>query len=194
MSFRLDKAKIAAFATVLAGLALPAPALAEYYVPPGNSAATQYTESLPSAGGESAKKGGGGGVASPEKSLGARNAEKLDAQGPAGEATAEVAAETAPPESLVQADSGSGKPSGSRKGGSTGKQEGAQKQSGAGGGSKENVHVNQPSGSSAIGELVSQATGSADDGNLGLWLPIVILAAIAGSIAYRLRPRHDPTA
>jgi hypothetical protein len=40
--------------------------------------------------------------------------------------------------------------------------------------------------------VVRQATG--DSGNLGLLLPVVILATIAGSIAYRLRMRHGPTA
>ena len=191
---RLDIARIAALAGLFAALALPASALAEYYVPPGNSAATQYTESLPSAGGESTGKGGhGGGTASPEESLGSRNAQRLEAQGPAGEATAALAAETAPPASLVQADSGSSGGTGHDKGQGQGKQEGAQKQSGSRGEPKENFHVNQPSGSSGIGEVVAQATGS-DSGNLGLWLPIVIVLTVVGSIVYRLRPHHGPTA
>jgi hypothetical protein len=196
MSRRLDTTRIAALGALAAALVLPSSALAEYYVPPGNSAANQYTESLPSAGGESTGKGSGGTSApKPAKSLGARNAHRLEAQGPAGKAAAEVAAETAPPASLETAGSaahaqghggtqhqGSGKPSQGQPAGAGGESTG------------EAIHVNQPSGSSAVGEVVAQATGSASDGNLGLWLPIVILATVAGSIAYRLRPRHGPAA
>jgi hypothetical protein len=202
MRIRRDIARIAALGALLVGLALPAQALAEYYVPPGNSAANQYTESLPSAGGESSggRGHGGGGTPTPQQSLGARNAKRLEAQGPAGEATAELAAETAPPAKLVQVDTGSSSPAGGQAGSGngpnngSGKQGNAQNESGGGSGSKENHHVNQPSGSSGIGELVSQATGSGDDGNLGLWLPLLIVATIAGSIGYRLRSRHGPTA
>lgn len=193
MSFRANISKIVAFATLVAALALPAQALAEYYVPPGNSAANQYTESLPSAGGESAGKGsGGGGSTSPEKSLGARNAHRLEAQGPAGKAAAEVAAETAPPASLVVA---ADRLSHSRGGGHQSQGNQGNKGGGGGGASQAGTaHVSQPSGSSGLGEIVAQATGSSDDGNLGLWLPLVILATLAGSIAYVMRHRSGPTA
>jgi hypothetical protein len=199
--------KVAILGAFLAGLILPASAPAEYYVPPGNSAANQYTESLPSAGGESAGKGGGGhkgggnsgggGTATPEQSLGARNAHRLEAQGPAGEAAAELAAETAPPAGLVRADEGteptpkSGGPP-QRQG--SGKPAHSKQQGGDDKAAVRIVHVNQPSGSSGVGELVAQATGSSDDSNLGLWLPILILATVAGSIGYGLRARHGPTA
>jgi hypothetical protein len=201
MKLDLKKSRFAALAAVAVGLVLPASALAEYYVPPGNSAANQYTESLPSAGGESAGKGkgGGGGTKAPAESLGARNAHKLEAQGPAGEAAAEVAAETAPPTSLVVADDGAKHPAhkaGGKQHQGSGKSSGGGQSNGGGGGqtTPATVHVDQPSGSSGIGEVLAQATGSSDDGNLGLWLPLVIVLTIAASIAYRFRPHQGPTA
>jgi hypothetical protein len=195
MKLRANLSKIFALGGLAAGLILPASALAEYYVPPGNSAANQYTESLPSAGGE---KGGrsGGGTSSPSKSLGSKNAQRLEAQGPAGEAAAEVAALTAPPATLVAADGG-GQAKGQGGTGSRsqgGKQGPAQKQSSGPAQPIEKSHVNQPSGSSGIGEVVAQASGASDGGNLGLWLPLVIVATIAGTIGYRLRQRQSPTA
>jgi len=193
MNFRLNIAKVAVLGALLAGLFLPGTALAEYYVPPGNSAANQYTESLPGAGGESAGKRGDT-IRSPEQSLGKRNAQRLEAQGPAGRAAAQLAAETAPPQSLVRAAATAGNSNGN---GGDSRQQASGKPSqgnGAGSTSPAVASTGQPSGSSGLGEVLSQATGSSDDGNLGLWLPIVILATVAGSIAYCLRPRSGPTA
>jgi hypothetical protein len=90
-----------AFAPTLASalilsLGAAAPAAAQEEVaPPGNSAITQYKETLPAPGGgrptDSTRE------RSPDKVLGSENAERLEQFGPAGEAAAEVAAETAPP-------------------------------------------------------------------------------------------------
>ena len=190
MNLKLQIVKIAAPAALVAGLALPGSAAAEYYVPPGNSAANQYTESLPGAGGESAGKRGET-IRSPAESLGQQNAKRLEAQGPAGKATAQVAAETAPPASLVDAARQSGEINGGG-GSSGGHQQGGGNASKGGGGAVE--VADQPSGSSGLGEVLAQSTGSSDDGNLGLWLPILILLTVIGSIAYRLRPRSGPTA
>ena len=162
---------------------LPAAALAEYYVPPGNSAANQYTEAFPTAGGESGGKPGSKGKATPDGTLGARNANRLDEQGAAGAAAAQVAAETAPVP-LVGAD----------------RRVGGRKPADSAGDGGPSVQPNRAasgpaaagSGSSGFGEVVGQATGN--DGNLGLLLPIAILATIAGSIAYRVRMRGGPTA
>ena len=195
---RANLPKIATALALAVGLVLPASALAEYYVPPGNSAANQYTESLPSAGGEKGGKGGGGTTA-PSRALGTRNAQRLDAQGPTGEAAAEVAAETAPPASLVVADGGAktqdtggaGWPQ-NRGAGRQGQGQGPSGDSGVPNGELE--EGNEPSGSSGISEVVSQATGASDSGSLGLWLPIAILLTLAGSIAYRLRSPRRPTA
>jgi hypothetical protein len=75
---------------LLVALAAPAYAGAEYYVPPGNSAANQYTETLPSAGGDSGGKKKD--KATPAATLGAGNAKKLEDQGPSGKAAAQLPA------------------------------------------------------------------------------------------------------
>lgn len=183
---------------LLVALAAPAYAGAEYYVPPGNSAANQYTETLPSAGGDSGGKKKD--KATPAATLGAGNAKKLEDQGPSGKAAAQLAAETAPatvPVTEAPADSGgNGKPAGGGKTSGDGVPgEGGNPANGGGSGSATTtIQVDEPSGSSGLGAVLGQATGSADDGSLGLWLPIAIIAAIAGSIAYLLRSRPGRTA
>ncbi len=192
-------------ASAVAALALPAAAAAEYYVPPANSAANQYTESFPGAGGES---GGKGKKVTPGTALGAGNAKKLESKGAAGKATAELAAETAPPQ-LVEHGSnggeGSGGTGGNDQAGGKGSGEGngeAETGSGApgtggsnggssGGGGSEGSAANarQPQGSSGFGQVLGQATG-VSDGNLGLWLPLAIVLTLIGSIAYWVRTRQ----
>jgi hypothetical protein len=196
MNVRAQLSKIALLAALTA-LALPASALAEYYVPPGNSAANQYTETLPSAGGDS--KGKDKGV-TPAQALGAKNAHKLEAQGPAGKAAAELAAETAPV--IVEPSAGDSDDGGANNGGnSSGKGNDAKGNTGGNAGepvvtpqTTTATPVSSSSGSSGLSAVLGQATGVSDDGSLGLWLPLIIIATIAGTIAYRLRLRHGPTA
>lgn len=189
-----------------AALALPSAAAAEYYVPPANSAANQYTESLPGAGGESHGKRK---KVTPGTALGAGNAKKLEAKGPAGKAAAEVAAETAPP-TLAAQGSGSGEIAGEDVGGGKGDGSGdggdgdegnGESGSGAtgsagsnggrpnGGGEGGAADVKQPQGASGLGEVLGQATGTSE-GNLGLWLPLAIALTLIGSVAYWVRTRH----
>jgi hypothetical protein len=191
-----------ASAALLAAVALPAGAAADYYIPPGNSAVNQYSESIPGAGGES---GGKKKEVTPAQALGAANAKKLEQRGQVGEEAAEVAAETAPSEDLYgtaseRSDSQGGGGGSANQGGGTGGQGGTGGGSGAGtnGGSGESFstgYVIQPSGDSGISSVLGQATGATDEGNIGLWLPLAILAILAGAIAYRMRLRqHGPTA
>jgi hypothetical protein len=192
-----------AAASAVAALALPSAAAAEYYVPPANSAANQYTESFPGAGGESGGKRKG---ATPGTALGAGNAKKLEAKGPAGKAAAEIAAETAPPQLVDHGSSGgenAGKSGGNGQtggdGGGTGEGEsgsgapgtgGSNGGSPGGGGGKDTAaNVQQPQGSSGLGQVLGQATGTSD-GNLGLWLPLAIVLTLIGSVAYWVRMRH----
>lgn len=191
---------LALAAALLALLALPAGAAAEYYVPPSNSAANQYTETVPSAGGNKGGKDKGRPVTVAE-ALGAKNAKRLENEGPEGKAAAELAAETAPTtESTVTGGSG-GLPGGGQGGGGQGTNPSAGgsgnasggNQAGGGAGSGAAPVTEEPSGSSALGEIVRQATGSGEDGNLGLWLPLAIIAILGGSIAYGVRHR-DRTA
>ncbi|MDX6602262.1 MAG: hypothetical protein QOF13_1464 [Solirubrobacterales bacterium] len=191
---------LATAAALIAAVALPAGAAADYYVPPGNSAVNQYTESIPGAGGES---GGKKKDVTPAQALGAANAKKLEQRGQAGEEAAEVAAETAPSEDLFSTASGGsggqGNGGGNQGGGgSTSGGSGGSSAGGASGGpntSDSTIEVSQPSGSSGISSVLGQATGATDEGNIGLWLPLAILAILAGAIAYRVRLRqHGPTA
>jgi len=201
----------------IAILALPAVAGAEYLVPPGNSAATQYTEAVPTAGGPKATGNSRHGKAgkTPKQVLGHKNAAKLDAQGPEGRAAAEVAAETAPaPVTSTGASSAGAQPASPGNaavheltpGGSSaesGSQGGGQGSGPSGGGGSDGTSSSGqeatlasqqlPSGSSGLGEVLGQATGSSDTGNLGLLLPLIVLGAIAWSVAFVLRRRGRPT-
>lgn len=204
MKNRSQILSLAAVSAVAAALALPAASPAEYYVPPANSAANQYTESFPGAGGES---GGKRKDVTPGTALGAGNAKKLESKGKTGKEAAEVAAETAPAQLATgstdsgggQADkSGGDKTSGKGNGG--GEEEGGSGSTGTGGsgggspGGKGGSggganNVQQPQGSSGFGQVLGQATG-AGDGNLGLWLPLVIVLTLIGSVTYWVRMRH----
>ena len=191
----------------IAIFALPAVAHAEYLVPPGNSAATQYTEAVPTAGGPKATnshKNSGG--KSPKQVLGHHNAEKLNAQGPEGRQVAKVVAATAPntvastgggsrPDESGNPDSGKG-PSGGSPGGGGGSEGGETPSNGSGQPTgQDGVLAAQqtPNGSSGLGEVLGQATGSSDSGQLGLLLPLIVLATIAWSFAFVLRRRKQPT-
>jgi cobalamin biosynthesis Mg chelatase CobN len=191
---------------LLLALAIPAcaapSAAAEAIVPPGNSAATQYTETFPTSGGERDDESHKGGAV-PGKTLGAHNAHRLESKGAEGKAAAKIAAETAPASATgtgsaageVTAAGGSGS---GNKGGTQGSGAGG---GGAGGGSVANGNsggattdagapADHPSGSSGLGEVLGQATGSSDSGTLGLLLPLIILCAVAFSVFYLWRQRQ----
>ena len=152
-------------AVAVAIAAFPSAAVAQRVVPPGNSAVNQYTETYPMAGGDAAAAGGG--KRSPAKALGTRSAQKLDALGPEGRAAATLAAATSP----------------ARRG-----PEGRQRE--AGGVSGSPAIGSAPGGSSGLSAVIGQATGSSSSGQLGLLLPLVILAAIIGSVVYLWRRRR----
>lgn len=173
----------------IACLALPAAASAEYLVPPGNSAATQYTEALPTAGGHSdAEKPNKKQSRTPQQVLGARDAQQLEEQGAAGREAAEFAAETAPGGGVASrpGEKGSDKSGGGleEEGDGTDAEGGTVGAGNDGGGGS--------SGSSGLGEVVAQATGSSS-GQLGLLLPLAIAGAAAWALAFALRQRSRPT-
>jgi hypothetical protein len=192
---------IGSIAAIAVSLAIPAAALAdaEAVVPPENSAATQYTEALPTAGGNK-ETGGKGGQRSPAKVLGAHNAHRLESHGKQGREVAKVVAETAPETSVPAEESPAPRPEHSSSGGGAGKAEN---------GSHPRPHhaiahvdrtlaPNQhlidrelPSGSSGLGEVLAAATGSSSSGQLGLLLPLAIAAAIAWSLVYLWRQRRQ---
>jgi hypothetical protein len=200
----------------IAVLALPAAAQAEYLIPPSNSAATQYTEAVPTAGGPKATNNSHHGKSgkAPKQVLGHKNVAKLDAQGPEGRAAAEVVAETAPTTVASTSSSSAGAQaaspgnaavheltpegnsaeSGSQSSHGTGQSSGNPSSGNASADQKATLASQQlPSGSSGLGEVLSQATGSSDSGSLGLLLPLIVLGVIAWSVAFVLRRRGRPT-
>jgi hypothetical protein len=196
---KMPRTRLGLASATIAIFALPQVALAEYYVPPSNSAATQYTEAFPTAGGQK-QVGKGGHRGGPSAVLGSRNAHRLDAHGPEGQATAEVAAETAPTtsesasvEAQQPGDEGH-EPAGNGGAGAATEQ--------ATGGGPQGDAANRPvgeapglsatAGSSGLGSVFSQATGTSSSGDLGILLPLAILAALAWSIAYAVRRRKRP--
>jgi hypothetical protein len=202
MKTRLHILRIALATALTVALVVPTQSPADYYVPPENSAANQYTESFPGAGGEKAGKGK---KATPADTLGSRNAKRLEERGPAGKAAAEVAAETAPSQppagSGANGDAegssgggGAGSGTGGSNGGTgssgaAGANGGSGSANGSAGGVGQSAKVDQPQGSSGVGHVLGQATG-VGDGNVGIWLPLAILLTVAGSIAYAARTRQ----
>ena len=175
--------------------ALPAAAPAASLVPPGNSAANQYTETFPTSGGNAEAKGKGKVTAGDV--LGAGNAKKLDSQGEQGREAAAVVAATAPPPTAA-ADGGEGGSEGSTSGGGVGKggnggqtggANGANGGAAADGGSGAAVSTDG-SGSSGFSEVLGQATGSTSSGGTGLLLPLVVLASVIWALAFFLRRRR----
>jgi hypothetical protein len=151
----------------IAMLALPAAASARP-LPPGNSAVNQYTESIPTAGGAAtAKRHGHGGDRTAAKVLGAAKVRRLEKAGPQGREVAEVVAETAPPSAARPAPA----PRASHR-------------------PKLGSQAEDPNGSSGFREVIGQATGSSDSGEMGLLLPLLIVAAVAGAAGYVWRQRQ----
>lgn len=193
------KTGLGSLGATIAILALPAAAPATYYVPPENSAATQYTESFPTAGGDKESGNGGKqGRRSPDQVLGKQNARQLEAQGPQGEAAAEVAAETAPVTSSTPASESTsttrhsheaqpGKHSANAPGKFTGPHSatppGASPSPAA-----------QPQGSSGFGQVVGQAVGTSSADGIDALLPLAIVGTIAWALTYLFLKRRRQTA
>lgn len=214
----MRKAILPSFLALLA-LVLPAAAAAQI-VPPGNSAAAQYTETIPTSQGEKNAQGPKQHV-NPNDVIGSKNTKKLEEQGPEGAAVAEFTAETAPTTSAggeessgggnAESENGGGKPSANGKGNGNGTGDGKgngngskpqqgsgdEESSEAGGGAPvgngngngTSAGGSGPSGSSAVGEVASQATG-VSSGALGLWLPIVLVAVVLWA-AFMVWRRHE---
>jgi hypothetical protein len=181
------KTATALAAVLVSVFLLPTAASAETVVPPGNSAAAQYTDAIPTAGGNAVSNGSidGGGGSAPSKVLGENNAKKLESQGATGREAAHVAAETAPAAVAPAAAEGVSHGGGTGQGGGTGSGSPA---SGGSGGADSHAD-SASSGQSGLGEVLGQATGSSS-GQVGLWLPLVIVATIAWGAAYLWRRRR----
>jgi hypothetical protein len=168
-------------------------------VPPGNSAATQYTEAFPTSGGD--KKTDQARHRSPSKVLGAKNAHRLDSRGPDGAAAAAVAAATAPspPEPESSAAVTAPRPQGHHPSGTGGS---------SGGGKRGDARspepspapqqntassrpVAQPQGSSGLGSAIGVATGFSSSGGSGWFLPLILLATALWAGAYIWQQRRQ---
>lgn len=189
--------KAFACAVTLFALALPAVAAAESVVPPENSAATQYTEAIPTGGGQKDASKADGRKRSPAAVLGSKKAHELDAQGPQGHAAAEVAAATAPvvapsppPSEAAPASPHEAGEGGNRKSESQGAP-GTAPAPGQQATTPTPSQLTASGGSSGLGEVLGQATGSSSDGGLGLFLPLLILSALVWALVYGLRRRRS---
>jgi hypothetical protein len=181
----------------IAALAMPPIATAEYLVPPGNSAVTQYTESYPTAGGGKNSEKAGEESPTPAQALGKRNAKRLESQGEDGQAVAEVAAATAPAPEVVTPPPPAAPQGDDREAHSAEKRahprpdDGAEPETAAvAGGGNGSSGTGGPDGSSGLGEVLAQATGSSSSGQMGLLLLLVIVAAIAWALAFLWRQRN----
>ncbi len=178
-------------------LLLPAAAGAEYLVPPGNSAATQYTETVPTAGGQrNAEKDRPKRNASPSEVLGESKASRLDQQGDAGREVAEFTAETAPAAAAVKGAPATSDDGDNRKKPKTNEPKdddpaavGAA--AGSGGPGQGSAPASDSSGSSGLGEVLAQATGWSSSESL---LLLVVLGTIAWAFAFLRRQRNRSTA
>ncbi len=190
---------IATLATIASFSVLAGSAAAETFVPPGNSAASQYTEAFPTSKGEEDSQGKKPRHVTPAEVLGPGKAHKLEEQGAAGKAVAAFAAETAPVASgeeggSGQEEGGSGQQGAGGAGGSGGSGSGGSSGSGGGSGSGEgsgtSTSVRIPSGSSGAGEVASQATGLSS-GTLGVLLPLILVAVLVWAGVYVWRNRQQ---
>jgi hypothetical protein len=141
-------------------------------VPPGNGAATQYTETLPGAGGEEAAHGAGGHESGGGNSgVPAGTAAELAELGQEGEVTLRLADATAP-----------------RHDGQGG---GGRKEDGAASGSGDSGSLSaraEGGGSSGLDQVLGGAVGTSG-GGLGLLQPLILLAVFLAAGAYAFR-RH----
>jgi hypothetical protein len=187
-------------------LALPAMASADAILPPGNSAATQYTETFPTSSGNAVvngalggggQNGGGGKTRPPKQVLGAETTETLESHGEEGRTIAALAAEAAPPSAdsgQAPAHQGNGHANGGAKSNGSGEDSsggGNQSSTGPTAPSGPGLSETASSGDSAFGQVLSQATASSS-GTMGFFLPLAIVLALIWAIAYVWR-RHQPS-
>ena len=192
--FRLTK--FLALVSAVAIFAMPVSAFAESIVPPGNSAVNQYTQTFPTSGGNVAVKGSS--IKVPAQVLGSQATHKLDQQGPEGKAAAELAASSTP-------STGVAAPAPEPEGGDA-EEEGRQRSQGGGGGGPGGApppasaapgpgpgpKLAAPGGSSGLGQILGQATGSSSSGELGLLMPLALLCGIAWCVVYLRRQKQHP--
>lgn len=188
-------------AALVGVLAVPSLASAAI-LPPGNSAATQYTETFPTAGGNAVVNGsldggasGGGKKRSPQQVLGHQTTDTLEEHGEEGRTIAALAAESAPPSAghakapahHAKHPESNGKSTDNGQNGAAGNGS----STGSGGPSGPGLSETASGGESAFGQVLSQATASSS-GTMGFFLPLAIVLALLWALAYAWR-RHGPS-
>jgi hypothetical protein len=185
-----------AMATMLALLAMsiPAAGASAARVPPGNSAATQYSETVPGAGGEegtrepgTGKSAAGGDGRGAPSAVPAGTAAELEGLGPEGEAALR----------LAETDSSTGHHRDGTSGRGGGKRpdrdEGGTAPTGAGssgGGGGTGLSGAAGDGTSGVGEVLGGAFGTSG-GGLGLLQPLILATVVAAAGVYVVRRRRD---
>lgn len=175
------RVRLAATASALALMALAtwgvSLASATRSVPPGVSGATQYTETLPGPGGEESTRqigteGRHSGGSAKDK-LGDQNASRLEELGPEGKAAANLAAAGV---------TGSA--------GGPGVGSGGVDTHGGTGTARERPAGAESSGSSPVGQLLGEVTGTSGSQGMGMLLPLLIAAAALIAVGYLVGRRR----
>lgn len=178
----------------LGSLAVPAAASAEYFIPDGNSAVNQYTEGIPTGGGEKSAKGAGEKPVKPAQTIGADNTKELEqVGGEEGREVAEVAAETAPPSAVAAQPSDSGRDQhesdGEQKSGDRQAKRDAPDDASSeseAGAAPVPASGSGASGSGGFGQVLGAATGSSG-GGIGALLPLALVATALWGAVYAWR-------
>lgn len=143
-------------------LAFPATSLGAPVIPPDVSAANQYTEALPGAGGNTPTGAyGGEHPQSPTKGLGHSNAARLEALGPDGRAAADLAAAGVP-----------------NRGQRANSHQTEKSTEGVG------------NGESGARQVLGHLSGISDSGGMGAWLLALIVAFAVAAAAFAVRRRR----
>jgi hypothetical protein len=179
----MPRTSLGLLAAAIAVLCSPGVASAEYLVPPSNSAATQYTEALPTAGGNRDTDRGGQRDRTPDQVLGQANARRLEEHGSSGEEVAEFAAETAPETPAEDPprpdpDQGGADRGPDAQGQQHDADEDEDETGGGGAGGTGGTAAPDPSGSSGLGEVLTQATGLSS----GALSPLLLLTLVGAAI------------
>lgn len=179
--------KIGTVLLAITAMAALAPgAGATEFVPPENSAASQYTESFPSAGGNHNVQGTGGDKhRSPAETLGQNKTHRLQEKGQEGQAAAELAAATAPTQSVAKDSTGGSNATGQGRQGKSAPSQTTALKSGPHSASSGEENV-----SSGASQILGQATGTSTSGQISWLLPVIIAAALAWALAFFWRRRR----
>lgn len=173
---RPPKAHLALFATA-AVLGAVAPAATAEVVPPQNSAANQYTETYPTAGGDResrrAEDIGAGGGRGPNGSgtpqLAPGGERELQARGEDGRSVVGLVEATAPAAATAGTNGAA---------------------AGAGGSESRTASDPGDEGASATAEVLSRITGASSSGELGPLLPLLLIATLIWAAVFPLLRRR----